>query len=150
MRVPIGLLLFVMIGCSKSNTISIDADDVESIEITGDRGSADPSLPVRSTDPEAIRDFLASIRKAEKTEEHKCASVLQVIVVRKSEKHLKMLLLPGHEDRYYEFREPGAGIFRVPREPFITALRKLGVKDVPLRPSEGSVGPPPPNQPDDF
>jgi hypothetical protein len=163
MRVPIAVLLFVIIGCSKSNTFSggqappeaaslstIDADQVESIEVTNQPGIAEPSLPVRSTDLETIRDFLASIQRAEKTEDHKCPSLLQVMVVSKSEKHLKILLLPGHKDRYYEFREPGVGIYRVPREPFIAALRKLGLKHVPLSPGDVTVSPPPPNQPDDF
>jgi hypothetical protein len=145
------LLLCVAVGCSKSPTFPfIDTQDVETIEIDNEPGIAEPSLPVRSTDPEAIRAFIASIQNAKTTEDHKCRSLLQVVIVRKSSKNLKLLLLPGHKDTYYEFRQPDPGIYRVPRQPFIAALKQLGLPHVPLRPGDVTVAPLPPNQKDDL
>ena len=146
MRIAMGALLFcAIIGCSKSPTFPIDAEDVESIEVDNEPGLAEPSLPVRSTDPEAIRDFLASIRKAEKTKDHRCPSLLKVVIVRKSDQNLKLFVLPGHKESYYEFREPGVGIYHIPRRTFIAALKKLGLTHVPLSPSDVTVAPLPPH-----
>lgn len=152
MRMAVGaLLLCVAIGCSKSPTFPfIDTEDVGTIEIDNEPGFAEPSLPVRSTDPEAIRAFVASIQNAETTKDHRCPSLLQVVIVRKSSKNLKLLLLPGHKDTYYEFRQPDGGIYRVPREPFIAALKQLGLTHVPLRPGDVTVAPIPPNQEDNL
>jgi hypothetical protein len=120
------------------NYPTTDAKSVRAIEVKlwESKGQTAPenhqdAAEASTTDPELIREFLAAIRTAKRAEEHKCPDSGTVLIHRNDGVVEEFSILPGHDERYYEYRL-GSRINKMDREPFLSALRKLGITSIKL------------------
>ena len=90
-----------------------DARKVESVNIrlgkykeNSDFGPGYEQEPAEVTtdDPALIQPLLAVFRRAKRGEEHKCASSGTVTIRRADGDVEELHILPGHDERYYEYR----------------------------------------------
>lgn len=111
----------------------IEADKVETITITTrTRGESKPTIIVtKSTDKHAIEAILKVVSSAERTSDHKCGSSVKVQIQNNDGTQTALRFLPGHDEKFYEYRYESR-INRVDREQFLSAMRLLGVKKLPL------------------
>ncbi len=130
-------LLCLVCGCGGPEGIAVEPSLVNfvAISIPPAAEAADRHNSIRTFDKSAIREFLALLRDARETEDHKCAPWAHVRISQaKNGESFEIDLLPGHHDAYYEYRA-GMRIYRVPREAMIKALKRMGVRDVLLAPA---------------
>jgi hypothetical protein len=114
-----------------SDLASLDAGEIRSVQIVLTPRRGDPPPPaVTTSDPAAISSLVEAIRVAETQEDHKCMSKGAIEFVPSSGPALRLEFLPGHNDGWYEVRFQEKAC-RMPRAPFVDAMRNLGV-DVPL------------------
>jgi hypothetical protein len=149
LSVTFGLLAFVIAGgCSerppKKNAqspppkTSSVLDGLTSASITGIEIKLLPhkidekeTRIINSQDRVAIDALIASLAPRTPVDPHKCATA-GIISLQAPEKTVVVHILPGHNPEYYEVRNPdGAGNYRIPRGPFLTALEAMGVRDLP-------------------
>jgi hypothetical protein len=114
-----------------------NARNVESVTITLRKSDPRPEYPgyeqepaeVTTADPALIHPLLDVFRRARRGEEHKCGSSGTITIRRTDGGVEELRILAGHDERYYEYRM-GSRINRVPREPFLAALRAMGLNRV--------------------
>jgi hypothetical protein len=120
------------------NRPTLDAEKVESVTVSlwkyPDRPEVGPGFRqdevlVTTTDPAVIQPLLDVFRTARRAEEHKCGSSGTITIQRTDGAVEELSILPGHDEPYYEYRM-GSRISRVDREPFLAALRALGIERV--------------------
>ncbi len=81
-----------------------------------------------STDAVAISDLISVFEKAERTGEHRSASIAKLTIVAVDGKTWELSLLPGDDDSFYEHRY-ARRINRVRRSELLAVLRRLGAGD---------------------
>lgn len=101
------------------------------VTVNTEAGSSEGIVVTKSADKEAIRKFLALFPTASRASEHKCASDVNVQIQKKDGTTIEVRFLPGHDEEFYEYRYESR-INRVKRKLFLDAMRKLGVKLLPL------------------
>jgi hypothetical protein len=111
-------------------------DSVESVEIklTSWLGRQDDDK-VTSSDATKINTLLGLIRDARATSDHKCGDSGKIVLHCKDGEQIKLGILAGHDEDYYEFRayrNDSSDIFRVERKAFVEALRDFGVAKLDL------------------
>lgn len=109
-----------------------NTDGVRSVRVWNDpeadgRGRAPDA---DTNDPDAVAALLDVVRSARETEDHKCGNRGVILLQRSTGPSERLEFLPGHSPDWYEFRYD-RNIYRVPRDKFIAALKRLGVA-VPL------------------
>lgn len=124
------------------NRPTLNAARVESVTIQlrefkpesshGPGWEQDP-VEVTINDPALIQPLLDVFRQAKRAEEHKCGNSGTITIRRTNGDVEEVRILPGHDERYYEYRL-GSRINRVPREPFLAALRGMGLTGVKTMP----------------
>jgi hypothetical protein len=85
-------------------------------------------------DQDKIAQLISILTSGRQTEDHKCSDVGSIIFHLRSGRTVELLVLPGHDPEYYEFRtgRPAPyGIYRVPRKAFINCLEGMGITDIP-------------------
>ena len=120
------------------NRPTLDAGKVQSVTICLGRyepnsgfgpGYQQEVAKVTTEDPAVIQPLLDVFRTAIRGEQHNCGNS-GVIEIRRTDGTVEELyILPGHDDRYYEYRM-GSRMNRVDREPFLAALRAAGLNNV--------------------
>jgi hypothetical protein len=107
------------------NRPTLNAGKVESITVTLPKYDPNPGYPghgqeaatITTDDPALIQPLLDVFRRAKRGEEHKCGSSGTITIRRKDGDVEELHILPGHDERYYEYRF-GGRMNRVSREPF--------------------------------
>ncbi len=112
---------------------SLAVDEVDSVEIELFEWESQQAANVKSADASGIERLLSVIATAERTDDHKCGPVGTVTFKLKKGPAQEISVLPGHDDRYYEFRYERK-IHRVDRDEFLEALRSVGVTSILLEP----------------
>jgi hypothetical protein len=93
----------------------------------------DASKRVSTRDPEKIETLLAALRHAQATNDHKCGDSGQIVLRKKRGDEVKLGILAGHNQRYYEFRlyrGTSYDIYRVERKPFLKGMEDLGLTEL--------------------
>ena len=127
----LGALALAWFVSRRNGLASLDAGQIRSVQIVITPRRRDPPPPaVTTSDPAAISSLVEAIRVAEAQDDHKCMSKGTIEFVPPSGPALRLEFLPGHNDGWYEVRFK-AKSYRMPRAPFVDAMRNLGV-DVPL------------------
>jgi hypothetical protein len=132
MRRILPLTALFLIGCGAGDVASLRPEDVDRIEVAPlgwDERQPEPPA-VRTTDPAAIKAVLEALRPAGEAPMHKCGPRGQLVVVKRSGRRVVLWLLPGHDERYYEYGGQGKAL-RVDRERFQAAMKLLGADWVP-------------------
>jgi len=120
------------------NYPTLDAENVESVTVRLGKYEANEGFvpgyeqkPTEVTvdDPALIQSLLDTFRTATRGKEHKCANSGVIAIRLKDGTVENVLILPGHDERYYEYRL-NSRISRVDREPFLAALKALGLEGV--------------------
>jgi hypothetical protein len=88
---------------------------------------------VTTDDPAVVQQLLDVFRAARRAKEHKCGSSGVICIHLKGGSIEELMILAGHDERYYEYRM-GSRINRVDREPFLEALRAMGLSKVKVVP----------------
>jgi len=119
-------------GCNARRGLDVPARGVESVDVlVPDRPGREQQI-ARTSDAAAIGPFLGALREARETGDHKCASTARVVIRPRQGPPVDVEVLPGHDDRFYEYRHDGR-IDRTPRPGMLVALGRLGLSDPPLR-----------------
>jgi hypothetical protein len=109
--------------------LAVGADDVSRVVIQlapwGDDAARAPA--VSTEDREAVAALVAVVRSGRETTEHKCGSRGSVRFERSVGSPVEAAFLPGHHPEWYELRT-GGNIYRVPRDEFVAAVRRVGVE----------------------
>lgn len=126
MRVAVLLAALFLPACSGAGLPS-DPASVVSIEVREEPtdGQAQPPRSVRTNDPEVIRAILAALRPTGNAPSHKCGARGRLVVTTNAGRTIDLWVLPGHDSRYYEYGGRGRPL-RVDREPFLSAMARLG------------------------
>ena len=120
------------------NHPTLDADKVESVEVRLRKykpnsgfgpGYEQEEARVTTDDAADIQPLLEAFRSAMRSEEHQCGNSGTITIRRKDGTVEEVLILPGHDEQYYEYRL-GSRINKVDREPFLAALKALGLTQV--------------------
>jgi len=96
-------------------------------------GVGQDEAQVSTADPAAVAELLGVFRSARRATEHKCGHVGTITLRKRDGQAEELHILPGHDRRYYEYRYRGE-INRMDRERFLDALRRIGVKDIKVKP----------------
>jgi hypothetical protein len=123
---PVVATGLALAGCS-SQFPEFAKESVEEVKIH------EGGVKVSSRDPAKIESLLAALRDAQATKDHKCGDSGEVFLGKKGGEEIRLGILPGHNDQYYEFRlyrGRGYAIYRVQREGFLKAMAALGVKNL--------------------
>lgn len=83
---------------------------------------------LRSTDSGKIELVLDALKASTFTSDHNCPPIVTLELVMKSDDPYEFYLLPGHEERFYEFRFRDE-IYRVDRGAFLAALVHVGLAE---------------------
>ncbi len=112
---------------------TLDARRVRQVEVQLEPWGGETTIrPVTATeDRHTIDGLMAVVRSAEETHDHKCGSRGIVTFRQANGLPVQVRFLPGHHEKWYEFRT-GDKVYRAPRGEFVTALRRVGV-EVPLK-----------------
>jgi hypothetical protein len=120
------------------NYPTLNADKVESVTVRLGKynpndgfgpGYEQKRTDVTIDDPALIQPLLDVFRTAKRGKEHNCGNSAVILIQRKDGMVEEVFLLPGHDERYYEYRLDSR-ISRVDREPFLSALKALGLEEV--------------------
>jgi hypothetical protein len=120
----------------------VSADEVKAIEVHLVRfhqiNESDPNnrqieARLKTTDPAKIQALLDVFKGAERASDHKCGNSGTIRIIQKDGSVEELGILPGHDSAYYEYRY-GSRINRVEREPFLAALKAIGVRQILLSP----------------
>jgi hypothetical protein len=124
--------------CYLPNHPTLHAEKVESVTVRLGKYNPNPGFgpgyeqepaQVTTDDPALIQPLLDAFRTAKRGEQHNCGDS-GVITVRRTDGIVEeVLILPGHDERYYEYRL-GSRINRIDRGPFLEALKALGLSSV--------------------
>jgi hypothetical protein len=127
----LGAMAVAWFSTRRGGLAALDAGQIRSVQIVlTPRQGYPPPPAVTTSDPAAISSLVEAIPVAEAQEDHKCMSKGTIEFIPSSGPALRLEFLPGHDDGRYEVRFK-AKSYRMPRAPFVDAMRKLGV-DVPL------------------
>lgn len=112
--------------------LAVEADQVQRVEVRFEPWGEANVRPAGATtaDREAIVALVAVVKLGRETSDHKCGSRGVIRFERAVGLAAEVYFLPGHDPEWYEFRT-GGRTYRVPRDEFVAALRRLGV-EVPL------------------
>jgi hypothetical protein len=116
-----------------------DAAEVESVEIKlypiemHGPDTAQQNAEIVSVDLGKIQALLDIFETAQVASEHKCGESGSIIIHTKAGRDQTIGILPGHHAPFYEYRT-GGKIYRVDREPFMAAMKALGVTSIALSP----------------
>jgi hypothetical protein len=80
-------------------------------------------------DPALMQQLLDAFGTAKRGNEHNCGNSGVIAIRRKDGTIEEVFILPGHDERYYEYRL-NSRINRVDRERFLAALKVLGLEGV--------------------
>jgi hypothetical protein len=91
-----------------------------------------PAPRASTTNSARIKALLDVFESASRTSEHKCAEIGVITFRMHNGSTEEIRIIPGHDSLFYEYRY--RGINRVPREPFLAALRDIGLSEIPTDP----------------
>lgn len=132
------VLIAFLGGCSNKppGFAVMDAADLE-VELHNGYNEKSPVAKKNTGDPAKMEAVFAVLRTGRPTSDHKCGSSGQIKIKRKSGSVLNIGILPGHNPDYYEYRvhrdgDSAYGMFKVAREPFVEAMKGLGIEKIDL------------------
>ena len=120
------------------NHPTLSADTVESITVRLGKYEPNPGFgpgyeqmrsEVTIGDRDLMQPLLDAFRTATRGEQHNCGNSGVILIRRKDGTDDEVFILPGHDERYYEYRLDSR-ICRVDREPFLAALKALGLDGI--------------------
>jgi hypothetical protein len=130
----IGLICLTLLGCGKQARIEPPPPNVQALEVRlrmRDPNGEQQLASTRSTDTAAIQHLLTLIQNAKPVEFHKCSAGGEIILYLPDDYEYRYVeILPGHDPNSYEVRRAGQP-YRLPRAEFMSALKALGVTDIP-------------------
>ncbi len=135
-RVLIAPCLALSAGCGKTSKplSAIKAADVTAVEVTLVRydfeARQETTTTFRSADRTVIDGLFSVLTQRQETTDCKCPYYGYMRLLGPS-LDVRVQILPGHSTKYYDFYDTDRTRWKVPRAPFIEALERLGVKDVP-------------------
>jgi hypothetical protein len=124
--------LFVLASCADRPS-EFDPGEVESIDARlNDWQDRQQAAQASTDDPDKIEALVGVLRKGEPTKDHKCGDSGRLTLQGPGDRTWEVGILAGHNCRYYEFRvyraqDRGYDIYRVEREPFVTAMAAIGL-----------------------
>jgi hypothetical protein len=126
-------ILMIVKFATRPTLESLDVGDVKTIKVEFEPwGDEVIPAPIESSDTEAIAELVKIVKSGQETSDHKCSSRGSIRINSDRGQFLDFWFLPGHNDDYYEFRH-NQKIYRVPRTSFVDAMKRLGVRDLPLQ-----------------